>query len=152
MLRELAHLREQLGEERFQILINSDNTGKVRQFCDSLIRDCLSTEMVVGDRTYDILNFLQEDEEFISSNTMLDRAKGMGASCSQKDGEYILKHQDEIPADLRGKVSFIFPNWLHPADCPDYFSCIYWRGNQWIQFWYKSNKVYLKHFRFFRRK
>ena len=73
--RKLAHLYEQLGEDRFQVLISSDNTGKVKDFCDQLLKDALPTTMTVGDRTYDILGFLRGDETSVVGHTMVERAK-----------------------------------------------------------------------------
>jgi len=41
IFRALAHLEEQLGKERFRVLIDSGNTGKVKDFCDGLIKEVL---------------------------------------------------------------------------------------------------------------
>jgi len=53
--RKLAHLHEQLGNERFATLLNSGNTGRVRVFCDELMSD---------------------DETTISLMTLLERQLG----------------------------------------------------------------------------
>jgi len=83
MLRELAHLQKQLGDERFRALISSDNTGKVKEFCDSLVKDYLPTEMTVGGRAYDILGFLKRDEKLVVGHAMVHRAKEKNANLGQ---------------------------------------------------------------------
>ena len=66
--RKLAHMWEQLGDERFQALISSDNTGKVKDLCDQLLKDAIPTKLVnIGpeNRSYDILSFLRDGEEYV---------------------------------------------------------------------------------------
>ena len=100
--RQLAHLAEQLGDERFHALIDSGNTGKVRAFCDKLVKAMLPTTMTISGRTYDLLGFLQGDEKSVVGHTMVVRAKEMNANLGQDDGQHLLDHQDEIPAAVRG--------------------------------------------------
>ena len=90
--------------------------------------------MTVGDRTYDILGFLRGDEESVVGHTMVDRSKETNANLGKEDGEHILKHQDEIPVALRGKVVFVFPDWRHPDD-PEFAFYVYWGGDRWVQVW-----------------
>lgn len=135
MLRELAHLQEQLGNERFQALISSDNTGKVKEFCDGIIKDTRLTEMTVGGRTYEILGFLEGDETSVVGHTMVKRAKKMNANLGKDDGKHILKHQDEIPASLRGKVVFVFPDWRRLGDSENAY-CVCWYGGRWLRPWF----------------
>jgi len=132
--RKLAHLYEQLGEDRFQTLINSDNTGKVKDFCDQLLKDALPTTMTVGDRTYDILGFLRGDEESVVGHTMVERAKEKSAHLGADDGQYLLDHQQDIPVALRGKVAFVFTDWRHPDDS-GYVCCVYWSDVRWVRCW-----------------
>ena len=133
--REIAHLKEQLGDERFAVLIDSDNTGKVKEFCDQLVNDALPTEMTVGGRTYEILGFLRGDERLVNGNIMVERAKEMNANLGQDDGKHILKHQDEIPVSLRGKAAFVFTEWRHPDD-PESALYVSWRGVRWVRGWH----------------
>lgn len=128
----MAHLKEQLGDERFQALISSDNTGRVKELCDSLVKDAPPSEMTVGDRTYDMLDFLRAGEESVVGYTMVDRSKEMNANLGKEDGEHILEHQDEIPFVLRGKVVFVLPDWRHPDNSEDaYYVC--WRDGRWAR-------------------
>ncbi|EKD32880.1 MAG: hypothetical protein ACD_76C00124G0004, partial [uncultured bacterium] len=91
--RKLAHLVEQLGDGRFQVLIDSGNTGKVKEFCDGLISAALPTTMTVGGRAYDLHGFLLGDEESVVGSVMIDRAKEMTANLGEDDGLHILEHQ-----------------------------------------------------------
>ncbi len=133
MLKELAHLQEQLGDERFEALIDPDNDIKVKEFCDGLVKDSLPTEMTVGGRTYDILRFLWEDKRSEVSH-LVNRIKEMNANLGKEDGEYILKHQNEIPVSLREKANFVFSDWRDPD--PDGFEstcCVVWGYGEWVQ-------------------
>jgi len=60
--------------------------------------------------------------------------KEMNANLGQDDGEHILKHQDEIPVALRGKVAFVFTDWRHP-DNPGLVYSVCWNGGQWVRYW-----------------
>jgi hypothetical protein len=92
--------------------------------------------MTVGGRTYEILGFLkEEDGGSVIGHAMVNRAKEMNANLGKDDGEHILKHQDEIPVALRGKVVFVFPDWRRP-DNPGGAYCICWRDDEWVQYWY----------------
>ncbi len=132
--RAMAHLLEQLGDERFAALIDSANTGKVKELCDALVKSALPTEMTIEGRTYDILGFLRGDETSVVGHEMVTRAKVMSAHLGQDEGEHILKYQDQIPVSLRGKVVFVFTDWRHPDDSEDVF-CVYWCVDRWVQYW-----------------
>lgn len=130
----MAHLLEQLGDERFAALISSDNTGKVKDFCDQLLKNALPTEMTICGRTYEILSFLKGNEKSVVGFVMVDRAKEMDANLGKEDGEHILKHQDKIPVSLREEVALVFPDWRHPDNHENAYY-IYWSGSEWIRFW-----------------
>lgn len=108
MLRELAHLQD---------------------------KDFLPTQMTPGERIYDILDFLEVGEMFVVGHTMVKRAKEMNANLGKEDGEYILKHQNDIPVALREKVVFIFSDW-HPSGFPWDACFVCWLGGEWIRRWY----------------
>mgnify|MGYP000898400436 FL=1 len=132
--RAMAHLLEQLGDERFAALINSANTGKVKELCDALVKSGLHTEVTIEGRTYDILGLLREGETSVVGHEMVTRAKGMSAHLGQDDGEHILKYQDQIPASLRGKVVFVFTDWRRPGSS-ELVYCVYWNGDRWVRDW-----------------
>ena len=112
----------------------------------------LLIEITIGDRTYEILGFLRGEETLVVGYTMVDRAKEMNAHLGQDDGEYILKHQDEIPASLRGKVVFVFTDWRHP-DSPERVYCVYWHDGRWVRHWsWLDDDGWVGDVRFLRRK
>ena len=89
----------------------------------------IPTIMAVGNRTYEILPFLQEGEIVNASeirDAVVSRVKGMNANLGKDDARFILKHQDKIPAILRGKVVFVFTDW--PALNGLYIHCIQYGG------------------------
>ena len=132
--RALAHLEEQLGEARWQALINSANTGKVKEFCDPLPECALPTTMTIGGRAYDILSFLRGDEKSVPGNTMVERAKEMTAHLGKEEREHLLKHQDEIPVALRGNMVFVFTDDRLPAR-PEYVYYVFWNDDRWVAHW-----------------
>jgi len=141
-LRKLSHLQEQLGNERFAALIDSGNTGQVKEFCDKLVKAAIPASFTVGDRTYDILNFLRGDEKSVVGHTVVERAKEMDAHLGEDDGQYLLDNQQDIPIALRSKVVFVFTDWRHPG-YSDYVYYVCWDGGQWIGLWYwLGNRLY----------
>ena len=133
-LRKLAHLREQLGEKRFEDLINPENTGKVKRFCDKLFRDSLPQEMTVGDRTYEILGFHEEGERSVDGQTVVRRVSEIDANPNKEAGEHLLKHQHQIPVELRGNT-FVFTNWRRDYANPGDICTIHWNGKHWMRQW-----------------
>lgn len=132
--RALAHLLEQIGEERFKALIKSDNTSKVREFCDGLVKDALPTEMTIDGVTYDILGFLREKEKYIKGTEMISRVKEMSANLGEEEGKRLLKHQSKIPAAVRGKVIFVFTDWRNPDESDDVYYVYWFESSQsWVE-------------------
>jgi len=149
--RAVAHLLEQLGDERFAVLIDSTNTGKVKELCDALVESALPTEMTIEGRTYDILSFLREGETSVVRHEVVTRAKGMSAHLGQDDGEHILRHQGQIPAILRDRAVFFFTGWSHPSDSRSiYYLC--WNGECWVLDWLWLGTQLAHNDRFLRRK
>lgn len=98
-------------------------------------RDPLPTTMTVGGRTYELLGFLKGDEQRVVGYKMVDRAKEMQANLGEEDGQHILKHQAEIPAELRGKVFLVFTEWRRPDSSED-VACVDWSDDRWVQDWH----------------
>ena len=94
----------------------------------------LPTEFTVGGRTYDVLSFLEGTESSVSGKVMLERGHAERASMDKEDGEHILKHAEEIPVALRGKIVLVFPEWRDPGS-PEFVACLHWGGDRWIQDW-----------------
>lgn len=151
-LKSVAYLQKEIGDEAFKALVSSDNTEFVYQFAQELVKKSLLTEMTVGGRTYEILGFLKGDEKSVFGNVMVDRAKEMNANLGQDDGEHILKHQDEIPVALRGKVAFVFPDWRRLGDPKDVYF-VYCNGFRWVRDWdWLGSNGWCGHDRVLRRK
>jgi len=89
LFESLSHLRKQLGDKRFYLLIDPDYTEEIKGLCDQLIKSLLPTTLTIGDRTYEIINFLQyflqEPEISVDCQTMFDRAKLLDAHLGQED-------------------------------------------------------------------
>ena len=116
---------------------------------------CEKSEVVtmnIGHRTYEILSFLQENEISVGRDTVINRAKKIGANITKDDGQYLLSHQVDIPTDLRGKVVFAFPDWHH-SQIPRRVCYVIWSNDQWIQKWFgRRDSRYDKNDRLIRRK
>lgn len=94
----------------------------------------LQTEFTVGGRTYELVPFLKEDESSVTGDTMFERAVKLNANLGEEDGTFILKHQDEIPPEFRGKIYLVFANWRGPAS-PQGVAYLSGRGIRWDQIW-----------------
>ncbi len=132
-LRSTAHLQREIGDTLFDWLISSDNTDIVRKF----VQKCfLPTEMDIGERTYDILNFLLDSERSVTGQKIVERAKDMDAHLGEEDAQYILDHQKDIPVALRGKV-FMFTDWTSVGGDHVYIYSVCWSEfeNKWTQSW-----------------
>lgn len=149
--RPLAHLEEQLGETRWRVLIDPVNTGKIKDILDGLVAARLPTTMTIGGRTYDILSFLRGDEKMVKGDIMITRAKEMGAHQGKEDRERLLKHQDEIPVALRGKVVFVFTDDRHPAYL-GFVYYVYWIDVRWVKSWFWLGRDWDDNYRVLRRK
>lgn len=93
------------------------------------------TEFTISGRTYELVPFLKEGESYISGHTMVERAKELNASLGEEDGQFILKHQDEIPVELRGKICLVFTGWSDHSSL-NFVAYLYWDGSRWSQYWH----------------
>jgi len=111
-LRSLAHLWEQIGVARQRVLTDPQNTGRLKVFLDALSEEKIMREGIqIGDRVYEAIPVLRPEERPIRGQLMVKRAMEVGACLDEKDGQYILDRQNEIPPILRGKMWFVFPLW-----------------------------------------
>lgn len=94
------------------------------------------------------------DGDAVSGPIMLERAKEANATSGKKECEDFLAHananENGIPAELRGKVTFVFVDWRHP-DNPEYVALVYWFGDRWVQDWGWLDYAWLGHDRPVRR-
>ncbi|RJR31484.1 hypothetical protein C4569_02005 [Candidatus Parcubacteria bacterium] len=115
-------------------------------------RGTLPTEMTIAGRTYEIVDFLrEEDNGSVVGNTMVARAKELNANLGQDDAQYLLDHQEEIPEALRGKVVFVFPDGRNP-DYPGGVAYVLWGGDRWVRRWYWLDGDFFGRYRLLRRK
>ena len=128
----VAHLQREIGDELFAALVSSDHTETVRKFATTLVKSVLPIEMTIGGRTYEILSFLRGDEKFVVGHIMVERAKEMNAHLGKDDYDHLLKHQEEIPVALRGKVYFVFTDYRRPG-CSGRVCDVCWAGGRWVQ-------------------
>ena len=133
-LHSVAHLQREIGDDLFATLINSDNTAAVRRFAEELRKSGPPMSMTVGGRTYDILGFLEDGEGCVNGLFMVHRARNrkMSAHLGKEEWEHILAHQDEIPVDLRDKVSFAFTDDRDGQSPYQDITCIWWHRDQWV--------------------
>jgi len=124
----------------------------------------MDTLITIAGRTYEVLSFLRGNERYLSGSTIVERAKEMNANLGKDDGQHLLDHQDEIPAEFRNFGNFldrtivVFTEWRHPDD-PKVVAFICWHGLpwhncRWAQGWISLNYDYLPcdDFRVLRRK
>ena len=67
----------------------------------------------------ELIDFLKSGEEKITGEEMLKRAKELGINSGQQYAEYLLKHQELIPEEWRGKYVPIFPGTVWQDQDPD---------------------------------
>lgn len=85
----------------------------------------------------DIVEFLKPNESYVNSDVMRTRAKELNANLGQRHAEYLLKHQELIPAEWRGKYYFVFPGTVWRDSDGDWcVACLYWDGGRWCLYFY----------------
>lgn len=149
--RALTGLMHDLTDEELLAHTESSNRTALKEFLAERIASGLPTTMTIGGRAYDILSFLRGDEKSVSGATMVERAKEDGAHNGKEEREHLLKHQDEIPAILRGKVVFVFTDDRPPGN-PECVCCVCWRGGRWVGDWDWQGLVWSGDCRVLRRK
>jgi len=81
----------------------------------------------------EFISSLEKGEEYIKGEVMRQRAVKLKANLSLCDGKYLLEHQDEIPAKLRGKKYIILSGTLLRVSSDDLsVPCLYWDGVRWV--------------------
>ena len=123
----MVHLEKELGPERAAWLFDPGNVETVSEFIKKRLHDLIPTTMTVGERTYDLLSFLREDETGLSTRVVVKRAIDMNAHLGENDAQYLWDNQQDIPIALRSKVTFVFTDWRNS----DNLCFIYWGGGMW---------------------
>lgn len=78
----------------------------------------------------ELVNFLKEDEKYISGNEMLKRAPEYKALSGESLKDWLLENQSQIPKEWQ-KYCIIFPTLLDDDRNRD-VPCLDWRGKQWV--------------------
>lgn len=150
LFRKLAHLQEQLGEAGLNALLSSDNTGKVKAFCETLlsqfpsqihaadlipngcrvVEDVEPTEFNVEDLEFP--TFLEAGETSIGGDLMRERAVNLKANFGLTDGKRILANQGKIPVEMRGKYIVLTGTKLRDPDGCLCVACLYWDDDRWV--------------------
>lgn len=79
----------------------------------------------------EIVSFLKKVESSVSGESMRERAKELGANFGQRQAEYLLDHQAEIPAKWRDYY-LVFPGTLWRASCGGLgVPCLAWLSGRW---------------------
>lgn len=90
-------------------------------------------------RDLELVPFLKGGEDYINGEEMARRARmELDANLGQSDAEYMLEHQDEIPAEFR-KYYLVFPGTVwRDADGDRYVPYLRWSGGRWVLrfFWF----------------
>ncbi len=85
----------------------------------------------------ELVSFLKRGESCISGEEMRRRAKEKNASLGQRQAEYLLGHQEEIPSGWN-QFYLVFPGtaWRAPGGSLR-VPVLYWHGGRWslIFFW-----------------
>lgn len=87
---------------------------------------------VVSVRELEIIPFLKEEEESITSEEMCRRASELGANFGQRQAEYLLKDRGWIPVRWQD-FCLVFPGtaWRDSDGHHLYIPCLAWVGGQW---------------------
>lgn len=82
-------------------------------------------------KDFDIKEVLKPGEDWVNGDTMVERAKEMGAYLGQRDAEWLMEHQDLIPQEHRDKY-FIFPGtvWVDRESRRRYVAYLVFDGDR----------------------
>lgn len=148
LFRKLAHLEEQIGRRRFLALIDPNNTKRVRDFSSELVT-LLPAQMIVGNRTYEIVGF-EGDELNVAGRVIVEQAHTKDIHLGEEDGRYILDEdrQKGIPTTLR-EVSLVCADWRASHSR---IACLIWLGDHWGVSFGHVNRIWCGPLRLLRRK
>lgn len=93
----------------------------------------MSMLLTLGDRVYTLVPFLEGNEVSVLGDEMVERAKRLNANLGEDDAQWILNHQEEIPAELRGNITLVFTAWRNSSD-PRYVTYLHYNNGQWIAY------------------
>ncbi len=78
-----------------------------------------------------LLSFLKRGESYVNGEVMKKRAEEQKANFGQKDAEWLLAHQSEIPKEFRKYyLAFLGTVW-QSSDDDRCVACLGWYGGRW---------------------
>lgn len=81
----------------------------------------------------EFISFLEKGEEYVKGDVMRQRAVKLKANLGLYDGKYLLEHQDEIPAKLRGKKYIVLPGTVLRGSYGNlHVPYLRWLGDRWV--------------------
>lgn len=92
----------------------------------------MPSTIILGGRTYELMSLLRSGETRISVDVMRRRTAQMNAASCGNHARWLLKHQRDIPPNLRNKVAFLFSDWESYAG----------RGRVGIVYWQPDCRVW----------
>jgi len=100
-----------------------------------LLEDCGFIPAITSVADLEPVSFLRDGEARVNGETMATRAKELKVALGQKQAEYLLEHQGEIPEEFR-KYYLVFPGtvWLG-SDGYRLVPCLDWDGDKWCLSW-----------------
>ena len=118
----------------------TDKNGNKKKW--EIVEDIEPSKFQVKDLEF--ISFLEKGEEFVKGEVMRQRAVKLKANLGLCDGKYLLEHQDEIPAKLRGKKYVVLPGTvLYDSDGNLRVPCLCWDGDRWVlSFGWVGNAFY----------
>lgn len=129
----MVHLENELGPELARELFNPSNVGEVRDCLERIIiRKFENKKLQIGGRAY-IPTSPTIGEWSLNGQKLVERAQEFDSHSGEEDAAHFLKHQNDIPTQLRGRVIFVFTNYIKPDEGELY--CIVWEKNRWVGRW-----------------
>lgn len=94
-----------------------------------VLEDVAPSEFKVAELEF--VSFLEKGERCVSGEEMRRRAIQLKANFGLADGKYLLDHQDEIPAELRGNHIVLTGTLLRPRGGGLSVPALGWHGGRW---------------------
>lgn len=96
-----------------------------------LVEDVSEAQLLLVNQL-ELASFLLKGESYIQGEELVERAKKMQANLGQRQAEYLLDHQNEIPEEWR-QYYLVFPGTIWRAHYGlRRVPCLGWLGERWF--------------------
>ncbi len=128
-----------ITRENLQVFLRDPNRGQLLTIGVAelipkgweIVEDIAPSKFQVKDLEF--ISFLEKGEEYIGGEVMRQRAVKLKANLGLADAKYLLDHQAEIPAKLRGKKYIVLPGTVLRDSCGDLgVPYLGWGGGRWV--------------------